>query len=121
MKKRSMLAFGIFLAVGLLLTVVTISSEGNAEASTNDVKFMGCPVSPEATYGGKDGWSTNVLKAKYSFNAVVFDGKTLKCYYGYAGIPKIIPVFEIQKPCPEGYTCETLGKEGNGFKLTRIR
>ena len=116
-----MLAFGIFLAVGLLLIVLAISPGSNAEASTNDVKFVGCPVSPEATYGGKDGWSTNVLKAKYSFNEVVFNGKMMKCFYGYGGIPKIIPVFEIQQACPEGYTCETLGKEGNGFKLTRIR
>lgn len=120
MKKRAMLAFGIFIAVGLLLIAVTKLPGSNAEASANQVKGIGCPPNLGASYGGKDGWSTIGVQAKYAFNAVVFNGKTLKCYYGYSLDP-VIPVFEINQLCPAGYTCETLGKGGNGFKLTPIR
>jgi hypothetical protein len=114
MKKRVMLAFGILIAVGLLLMVVAKSSGGNASASAAPDQIIKCPASLVAPYGG-NGWSTIQVQANFAAAAVTPQG-LMTCQYGFTS-PTPTPFFGIQRRCPPRHKCVV---EGNGFRITPL-
>ena len=113
MKKRVMPAFGILIAVGLLLMVVAKSSGSNAAASAAPDQIIKCPASLVAPYGG-NGWSTIQVQANFAA-AVVTPQGVMTCQYGFGQQPN--PFFGIQKRCPPGHRCVV---QGNGFRVTPL-
>lgn len=114
MKKKSKLAFGLLIAIGVFLAA-TPSSQSDP-ASATQAQFIECPANLVAPYGGDDGWSTIQVQANFA-RAIVSPKGLMTCQYGFCGRPPR-PFFGIQKPCPAGFRCIAVR---NGFRLVPIR
>jgi hypothetical protein len=111
MKKHMTLVAGLLIVLGAFLTASTGSSNGLA---AGQARFVACPASLVAPYGG-NGWSTIQVQANFA-KAVVTPQGLMTCQYGFGGPnPKPKPFFGVSQPCPAGMHCTV---SGNGFKIT---